>query len=126
MTAGRGTRVAVVLATLVPFVLLALSSCSESKLVGEGSDCLQATDCEPGLACVPLSDGRRVCRSDLSGAQPTPEIDSGTRDANSADASRDADAAVRDVNRPDTNVADTNVPDTQPPIDSGADTGSDA
>ncbi|WP_394839580.1 hypothetical protein LVJ94_22095 [Pendulispora rubella] len=102
-----------------------MASCSESKFSGEGSDCLQATDCEPGLACVPLNDGRRVCKSDLSGAQPRPENDSGRRDGNAGDASRDADAAVRDVNRPDTNVPDTNVPDTQPPIDSGADTASD-
>ncbi|WP_394850283.1 hypothetical protein LZC95_22850 [Pendulispora brunnea] len=113
------------LGAAAPCILLALASCSESKLSGEGSDCLQATDCEPGLACVPLDDGRRVCKSDLSGTQPSPQKDAGARDANPGDASRDADAAVRDVNRPDTNVPDTNVPDTQPPQDSGADTGSD-
>jgi len=102
-------------ALVVPLVM---ASCSESKLAGVGADCLQATDCEEGLVCIP-SGGRRICSGDLSGIEKPPEKDASTSDGNQTDASRDG--AVPDANKPDTNVPDTNVPDTRPPADTGAD-----
>src|SRR6185503_21193189 len=49
-------------------------ACSTSpKLVGAGGQCFQATDCQDGLVCIPLSNGGRVCSADLTSVQKVPE-----------------------------------------------------
>ncbi len=76
--------------------VLASGGCStKAKLVVQGGECLQATDCVDGLVCVPQKDGRKLCDSDLSGVQTTedaagpPVADAGRRDG-AADAISDA------------------------------------
>jgi len=105
---------------LVP---LLVASCSENKLAGPGGDCFQVTDCEDGLVCVPAptGDGRRVCSSDVTGIQITPDVDAQASDGNRPDASPNPDAAPNDASTP----PDANVPDTRPPPDTGTDTGTD-
>jgi hypothetical protein len=92
-------------------IIAALSACStKAKLISEGGDCLQATDCADGLVCVPQNDGRRICSNDLSGVQTIEEAaappprDAGPRDGR-ADAPP-ADADQRDVDQSDTGGSD--------------------
>jgi hypothetical protein len=91
-------------------IALALSACSsKAKLIAQGGECLQATDCVDGLVCVPQQDGRRICSNDLSGVQsieeagPPPAGDAGALDATS-----------------DAPLADVEQPDAGPPADTGA------
>jgi hypothetical protein len=101
---------------VAPFALaLALFGCStKAKLLGQGGECLQATDCVDGLVCVPQNDGHRICSNDLSGVQSTEDagapapIDSGPSDA-----------------RPDAPVADANPPDVEQPDTGGSDAAGD-
>ena len=89
-------------------IALALSSaCStKAKLIAQGGDCLQATDCEDGLVCVPQDDGRRICSNDLSGVQTIEEAaaprprDGGPRDGR-------ADAPPGDADQGDVDQSDT-------------------
>ena len=55
------------------------SACSTSQsAVGSGGACLTATDCQPGLVCIPQPNGAQsVCSNDLSGVQKTESTDSG-------------------------------------------------
>jgi hypothetical protein len=49
---------------------------SRAALVGAGGTCLQATDCQEGLVCIPAKNGISSCSSNLSGVQelaPTPD-----------------------------------------------------
>lgn len=64
---GRGLRRAVAVAALllVP-AALALACSSSPALVAAGGECFAASDCQPGLVCVPQRNGPRVCSSDLS------------------------------------------------------------
>jgi hypothetical protein len=120
-------RVALALGAL-PAALLALvllgSACGETKLVGAGGECLQATDCEEGLICAPAG-GKRACTSDLSKIEKTDTLGGGEEDgAAAADgpAQTDAPGNITDAPARDTNTPrDTSVPpDTQPPADTGA------
>jgi hypothetical protein len=91
-----------------------LTGCStKAKLVASGGECLQATDCEDGLVCVPQSDGKRICSNDLSGVQMVEEAAAPppAKDAGSRDARRDAPA---DVEPPDADQSDTGAVDDAP------------
>jgi hypothetical protein len=68
-------------------------------LLGEGQDCLQVTDCELGLACVPVKDGRRVCSRDLSGV--TKPYDAGAA-AEGGEAGRPSEGGATDATLTDT------------------------
>ena len=84
-----------------------------AKLVGQGGECEQATDCEDGLVCVPEKDGSHKCDSDLSGIQAPPEVpDAAGKDATAADASTDGSSGT-DATQPDDVSAPP--PDTSPP-----------
>ncbi len=101
--------------------LFAMASCGENQPAGPGGDCLQVTDCAPGLVCAEVN-GHRTCTGDVSSLQPPPGQDASSPDAPAADApvkdARQPDVTPpRDVNVPDNNVADTNPP----PQDSGGD-----
>jgi hypothetical protein len=84
---------------------------SKAKLVPQGGDCLQATDCADGLVCVPQTDGRRICDNDLTGVQTTedastPAVDAGRRDG-SAEGGKTDSGPPPDADTPDTGQADT-------------------
>lgn len=82
-------------------------ACGTAKLVGSGEDCFVATDCEPGLACVPQADGRRICSNDLSSVSFVPDA---SEAAPPAEAGKDAST---DGSKPETGAPDTSVlPDT--------------
>ena len=104
---------------------IAMGACSTAALVPAGGECLLATDCEPGLACVP-SNGKRVCSADLSGIASG--FEAGGGDATPTEAGRDAvgDAPVADVVTKDQNnpPPDTGAPDTGTPDTGAPDTGS--
>jgi hypothetical protein len=90
----------------VAFVGLAACS-SKAKLAAQGGECLQATDCQDGLVCVPQKNAPSVCSNDLSGVQSTEEAGApAARDATVRDAPSDAPA--RDTGQP----ADADQPDT--------------
>jgi hypothetical protein len=77
-------------------LLLAAACASKAKLVAQGGECLQATDCADGLVCVPQKDGSRICDNDLSGVQktedasPPPAKDGGPKDGATDGAVTDA------------------------------------
>jgi hypothetical protein len=88
-------------------IVAALCGCStKAKLIAQGGECLEATDCVDGLVCVPQQDGKRICDNDLSGVQSTedatapPAKDAAPKDSQT-DAPR-ADADQGDVEQPDT------------------------
>lgn len=72
----------------------AFAACdADTTRVGAGAECFLATDCEPGLVCVPQSNGSRICSSDLRGVAGRPPPEAGPRDAGEAgDADEDAEA----------------------------------
>jgi hypothetical protein len=91
------------------------ASCSSAQtLEGQGGQCLQTTDCQLGLACVPQKNGTRICSNDLTPIQMVP--------MNGMDA-----AAPDAMPASDANAVDSTTPaDTSPPVDTGSavDTGS--
>ena len=74
--------------------LLALSlaagagGCSElAENGGEGAGCVRSSQCQDGLACVPVAPdaGRRQCSADLGGLMgEVPELDAGVAEAGPA------------------------------------------
>jgi len=77
--------------------------------VGAGGECFVATDCEPGLVCVPQRNGARMCSADLSQVVGRPPaMDSGGGgEAGEADASEDGQSPPADSGPGDANVVDT-------------------
>ncbi len=107
------TNARVVAFALAVGVLAALpAACSSSQsLAAAGQACLNATDCQPGLVCVPDGTGtERACSDDLSGIQKTESTDSGAAMAaeggKKEGGSTDAGGMTQDT--------------FQPPVDSGA------
>jgi hypothetical protein len=85
---------------LIGFLLIGCAS--KAKLVAQGGDCLQATDCVDGLVCVPQKSGGRICDNDLSGVQATedataPAVDAGRRDGSAEGGRGDAGGADADL-----------------------------
>ena len=106
--------------------LIAAGACSTpAKLVAQGGECHQATDCEEGLVCIPQQDGKSICDSDLSKIQktedaaPPPVHDAGTpRDgASDAPVARDGGGGT-DAAPPDDGAAGV---DSSSPPDAGSD-----
>ncbi|CAN5726537.1 hypothetical protein BH09MYX1_BH09MYX1_28760 [soil metagenome] len=101
---------------------LSTGACSSGALVPAGGECLQATDCDNGLVCVPQG-GKRICSSDITGIVNLPP-EAGA-DATVSDATLDA--IIYDAPIDTTPPKDTGGPDVNPPVDSGPpDTGADA
>jgi hypothetical protein len=90
-----------------------LAACgTKAKLVAQGGDCLQATDCADGLVCVPQDNGKRICSNDLSSVQTTEDAQAPpAKDAGAKDGTADAPAPQ------DSGQADTAAP----PQDAAAD-----
>ena len=86
---------------------LALACSSSPALVAAGGDCFAASDCQPGLVCVPQKNGPRVCSSDLSQVTGRPPAAGDAAIAEAGEAATDAP------------VADAPEQDTSPPPDAG-------
>lgn len=103
-------RLSVVVAVVATALGLAFLACdANTTRVGAGAECFLATDCEPGLVCVPQQNGSRICSSDLSRVAGRPPPEAGPRDAGEA-GDADEDAAPEDGG-------------TDAPADTGTDTG---
>lgn len=101
------------------FVTASVACAPERVLVGAGGECFTASDCEPGLVCIPQRSGARVCSADLAQVAGRPPA-MGREDAATAeDAETDAPQPDEDSGQgqPDTGVVDTGAP----PVDSGSD-----
>jgi hypothetical protein len=102
------------LAVPLAFALLLTACSTKAKLAPAGGECLQATDCEPGLVCIPQTDGRRLCDNNLSSVQHTEDAEPPPQDAGPRDATRDG--------HPGDGAASDAEPDTGPsPGDAAAD-----
>jgi hypothetical protein len=89
----RRVRVALVAVVLAVPAALAAACAPKNAASGAGQECFVASDCEPGLVCVPQRGGARICSSDLSqvtGRPPTepevPEAGDATTDGPEPDA----------------------------------------
>jgi len=103
-----------VLAVLVPLalaVLVPLACANETSLAGAGEECFAATDCLPGLVCVPQRGGSRLCSSDLTQVAGRPPPEAGVADAEGG-ADGPTEGSVTDGPDPDTSMPDTSMPDT--------------
>jgi hypothetical protein len=115
---------------LAPFVAVAVVlglACGTASLLGSGESCFVATDCQPGLACVPQANGSRICSADLTNvvfvpdaAEAAPPPEGGpdaTSDGPKPDVTMNPDTSMA----PDTSMTpDTSMgPDTSMP-DAGA------
>lgn len=98
-----------VLALFVP-----LACAPDPALVAAGGECFAATDCEPGLVCVPQRGGARACSSDLSQIVGRPPAEAGAADTGGGDGPDEVgspDAPGQDTSLPDTSMPDTSVAD---------------
>ena len=98
------------------------SACGNANLVGLGGECNLATDCEPGLVCVPQA-GKRVCSNDLSGVQKP--FQPGGADAGAGEGGGDGGEPAEGGPIPDATSQDTGTQkdtgvDAPPPSDGGA------
>ncbi len=110
---------------LAPFIAAAFVlglACGTATLVGAGGDCFVVTDCEPGLACVPQKDGRRVCSTDLTNIVFVPDAAEAAPPPEAGPDAPPSDGPKPDTSmNPDTSMApDTNMPDTNMPADASA------
>jgi hypothetical protein len=102
-------KAAVVLLALIAFpALLALACTASSSAVGPGQECFAASECEPGLVCVPQRNGGSVCSNDLSQVTGRPPMEPPAPDAGEG-GDAPADGPELDA----------------PPQDTGTDTGAD-
>lgn len=102
-----------VLVVAVPFAGLVaiMMACSvETSRVGAGGECFLASDCEPGLVCVPQRNGARICSNDLTEVAGRPPPEAGARDASEAGDATD-----------EGGDATTDAPVVDAPVDTGAD-----
>lgn len=111
----RRSRRAVLVAVVAPIfllLLLPLACTPDTERVGAGGECFIASDCQPGLVCVPQRGGARACSSDLSQVVGRPPAmgEAGAADAES-DGPEEGSLPEIDAGQ-DTSVPDTSVPDT--------------
>ena len=98
-------RLGLVVALLAAPALLAVACGSETKALQAGEACFAATECAPGLVCVPArGGGASVCSNDLTQVTGKPPAEAGAADAGDAQ----ADAPLGDGEAPDTGT-DTGV-----------------
>jgi hypothetical protein len=103
---------------LVLAVVVPLACASDPSPVGAGGECFVASDCAPGLVCVPQRGGARACSNDLAQVVGRPPPEPGDEDAGGDapeggpdDAMPQDDGPVQDSNMPDTSKPDTSVAD---------------
>lgn len=103
-------RSALALAAVLAAVGGLLFACAqESSPVGPGGECFLASDCQPGLVCVPQPSGARLCSSDLTGFEGNPPAEAGGDTAVPDDAPDDAgqDTSVVTDTGTDTSIVDS-------------------
>jgi hypothetical protein len=118
-----GARIAAV-ALPIAAAWAPLGACSgPSAAVDRGGACYLATDCAPGLVCVPQKNGTRICTDDLTGlGAPPPEGGAGDS-GDAGDATEETPIEPPDTGPPDTGPPDTGPPDTGPPPGDAGDEG---
>jgi hypothetical protein len=84
---GRGAAALAMASTVL------LAACGSAKLGAAGATCLQATDCQEGLVCIPppqSQGGASHCSSDTAQIQlvedAAPPVDAAKRDSAAGDA----------------------------------------
>jgi hypothetical protein len=107
-------KAARVLAALLAVQAILVVACTpRSSAVGPGQECFAASECEPGLVCVPQEKGGSVCSNDLSQITGRPPMEAAAPDAGEAgDAQADGpelDGPVQDTGT-DTGI-DTGIKD---------------
>jgi hypothetical protein len=75
---------AVLAALLVIPAVLAVACAAKNSAFGAGQECFAASDCEPGLVCVPVKDKGSVCSNDLSQVTGRPPQEAAAPDAGDA------------------------------------------
>ncbi len=84
-------------------VALVPQACSQKdSAVAKGQPCFLASDCQPGLVCVPQDNGSRICTDDLSGVAGEGPMEAG-----------------RDGNMPEAGEGGRDAPSDSPPADTG-------
>jgi hypothetical protein len=115
-TAGRGLGQVLVLLLPIALGVIILVACApEPSPVGAGEECFVASDCAPGLVCVPQRGGSRLCSSDLTqvvGRAPPEAGAEEVPDTGAADGPAEATVPDDTGTVPDTSVPDTSMPDT--------------
>jgi hypothetical protein len=101
---GRTAKALVVVLPVIASLLPVVACGKESNAVGPGGECFLATDCEPGLVCVPQRDGTRLCSNDLTRVAGDVPPEAGADAREGGDAPADGPVQV-----PDTGT-DTSVP----------------
>jgi hypothetical protein len=88
-------------------VAVAPQACSQKdSTVAKGQPCFLASDCDPGLVCVPQDNGTRICTDDINGIAGDGPMEAGA-----------------DANMPEAGEGGGDAPsDSPPPMDSGQDT----
>lgn len=115
---ARRRRAAVVLAPFLLVVVLPLACSEDATLVGPGGECFAATDCQPGLVCVPQRGGSRLCTNDLTQVVGRPPPDGAAAgEAGEAGEGGPVEAGETDGPVQDTSMPDSSVPDTSMPVD---------
>jgi len=96
-------------ATIAGVAGLLFACAQESSAVGPGGECFLASDCQPGLVCVPQPSGARVCSADLTGFEGNPPAEAGGDAAVPDDAPADGgqDTSVIMDTGADTSIADS-------------------
>jgi hypothetical protein len=79
-----------------PLTLVLAPGCSNpAALLGKGGQCLQTTDCQDGLFCVPQKNGTKTCSNNLAAIVSTEEAGAmATKDAAAGDSAARDGAAV--------------------------------
>ena len=100
---------ALVAAVFTAIILLAAACAPKNSASAKGQECFAASDCEPGLVCVPQRSGARICSDDLSQVTGQPPAEAGRADA--GDATTDGPAADAPADAPQDTGVDTGVKD---------------
>lgn len=111
---ARRLRAVAVLVPLTLVLAAPLACTDKASLIGPGEECFAATDCQPGLVCVPQRSGARVCSNDLTQVEGRPPPEAG---ADAGEAGEAGEGAAPDGQVPDTSTPDTSKPDTSTGMD---------
>ena len=92
--------------------ILAFACTPDTAPVAAGGECFTASDCAPGLVCVPQRGGARQCSDDLTMVVGRPPAEASAAEAGDGPTEGQAtDSAGQDTAIPDTSVPDTSKPD---------------
>jgi hypothetical protein len=107
----RWLRVGAILGPFALAIAVPVACASKPSPSGPGEDCFAASDCQPGLVCVPQKSGAFVCSSDLTQVAGRPPPEAGVADSEAGDAPA-SDAPI--IPPPDAQPQDTGtvIPDT--------------